>query len=168
MLKKPYAGWSRMQLFEVDMEISYLSYLCYCGNGPFEWLKACKFGLDNQLPVTLQFGTEGKGNVILIADFTRTCMLPAPAIYDTDLLIYDDYNVMDLVEEIFTDINRDFESWITEWIALDGSHYFSNEDRAYIAEMNCIPELEFLAYEKLEMRLKKALRETESALLRMQ
>lgn len=168
MLKKPYNGWSRMHLFDVDVEISYLSYLYYDATGPFEWLKACKFGLDNQLPVTLQFGTEGRGDVILVSDYTRTCMIPAPAIHDTNLLIYDDYNVMDLVEELVMDINHDFENWITEWIALDGSHYLSNKDSNYIAGMDRIPGMEFRAYEKFEMRLKKALRETESAYLRVQ
>lgn len=167
MLEKPCHGWCHMHLFDVDIELSYLSYLSYDeASGPFEWLKACQFGLDNQLPVTLAFATEGKGDVILISDFTRTCLLPAPAIHTAELLTYDNYTVMQLVEEMITDINRDFESWITDWIALDGSHDLSEEDEAYIAEMNRIPGMAFRAYEKLEMRLKKALREMESAWLR--
>lgn len=166
MLEKPCNGWCHMHLFDMDMELSYLAYQWYDGVGPFEWLKACQYGLDHQLPVKLVFGTEGKGDVILISDFTRTCLQPAPAIHTAELLTYNNYTVMQLVEEMITDINRDFERWITDWIALDGSHDLSEEDKAYIAEINRIPGMEPRAYEKLEMRLKKALRETESAWLR--
>ncbi len=168
MLDKPCDGWCHMHFFDVDMVLSYLGYLCYEGNGPFEWLKACKFGLDNQLPVTLQFETEGKGKVILISDFTRTCMLPTPAIHNEELVIYDDYNVMNLIENLVMDIDRDFDSWISQWIAMSGSHDLSKEDERFITDRKHIPDMEYQAYEQLELQLKKALRETESAWLRMQ
>lgn len=167
MLEKPYYGRCHFHLFEVDMELSYLCHLCYAdGSGPFEWLKACQFGLDNNLPVTLAFESEGRGRVILISDFTRTCLLPSPLIHPTKLLVYDNYTVMQLVEELFADINRDFESWIIHWINMDGNHDVSEEDRQYMRDMQVSPDTEFLVYEKLEKRLKRALRDMESAWLR--
>lgn len=160
ILEKPYAGWSYIHLFDLEMELSYLG----CGNAPFNWLSACKYGLNHHLPATLLFYSERWGDAIVIADERRTSILPAHE-DEASLLVYEDYNIRRLTEDIIMDISRDFDSWIKEWVAEPVNPYLSEEELKYMDEMYWQGQ-EFKATERLEEQLKTALRETESAYLK--
>ena len=60
MLSKPKNGWSDLKICGFEMCISDIQDI------PTHWLQACLFGLDNRLPITWYFDTEGTvGYVIL-------------------------------------------------------------------------------------------------------
>lgn len=163
MLKKPRDGWSRFHLFDVDIVISYL----FANDNPFGWLKACQFGLENQLPATLQFDSEERGDTAVIANDRHTTIFINDAYDGISMYIYEDYNILNLTEDIFMDISRDFDSWIEEWIALAGSPCLSSNTN-FMAEMWRRQGADFWENETLGFCLKKTLREVESALLGIQ
>ncbi len=160
MLEKPYAGWSYIHLFDFEMELSYLG----CGNAPFDWLSACKYGLDHHLPVTLLFYSEKCGEAVVTADMHHTSILPACE-DEGNLLVYEDYNIRNLTEDILTDINRDFDSWIKEWVAEPFNPYLPRAEYENMEKMRRQRQ-DFRETERLEEQLKTALRETESSYLR--
>lgn len=163
MLEKPHDdGWSRLQLFDVDIEIN-----CYFGKDcPFNWLKACQFGLENRLPATLFFDAQDSGTiVVVIADDSHTTIFIDDA-YDGKLVhIYDYYNIMNLTEDIFMDISRDFDSWTESIYCFGDPRYFSRKDIEFQNKMRTQGQY-FRETERVELRLKTALQETESAYLK--
>lgn len=161
MLGQPRDGWSRLHLFDIDIEVD-----CFFGDdNPFNWLKACKFGLEKQLPATLLFDSEELGQTIVIADGSRTTIFIDDAYKGMSMRIYEHYNIRNLAEAIIMDINRDFNSW-KECIGYFGHpKYSSREDIEFQSKMLMQGQY-FRELERVEMRLKTALRETESALLK--
>lgn len=161
MLEKPNAGWGRLRLFDVDMEIG-----CDCDwDAPLIWLKACKYGLEHKLPITLHFDS-GEESAMVIADENRTNILYNDYHGEEFFYVYESYNRMNLAEDIIMDINRDFDSWIAEWFAYESyERYLSREDMEF--RNKCIWGGEyFRENERLELHLKTALREAESVWLK--
>ena len=161
MLKKPYAGWSHIDLLDFNMEVSYN----YSGNAPFNWLFACKHGLDYHLPAALLFDSEGYGEVVVVADECHTSILYTDIAEMSLITVSEEYNLMNLTEELVMDINRDFDSWVKEWIAEPINPYLSSEEREYMNMLHwqgCY----YRETERMEERLKTALRETESSWLK--
>ena len=74
---------------------------------------------------------------------------------------------MNLTEDIVTDINRDFDAWIEEWYDYEiwGLRDLSQEDIKF-RNKRLGAEGFFWRNVRLDLRLKTALREAESAWLR--
>ncbi len=160
MLEKPSGGDSAIHLFDLDMRIE--SALYFHANPPFNWLSACKYALENHLPVTLPFYWN-MTSTFVIADDYRTSILYDCYFPNRKMWVYEGYTIMNLTENIFTDISRDIDSWVNEWIAINP--FLPQEEKHYMyTHENII--FPYFATERIEMRLKTALRELESAYLR--
>lgn len=160
MLEKPHDGWCHMQLFDVDIVLD----ADWDDDNPFDWLQACQVGVEKQLPATLIFKSEFR-EIVMIADNNHTKIWTDDGFDDNkSLLVYDNYNIEHLTEDIFMDINRDFDDWIKEWIV----YGFQSSHRQYddfMYKMSIQGQF-FRETEQIEMRLKTALRKMESALLK--
>lgn len=62
-----------------------------------------------------------RGDTTIIADNRHTTIFINDAYDGISMYIYEDYNILNLSEDIFMDISHDFDSWIKEWIAYVGS-----------------------------------------------
>ena len=81
--------------------------------------------------------------------------------------VYEVYSKINLTEDIVTDINRYFYAWIEEWYDYEiwGLRDLSQEDIKF-RNKRLGAEGFFWRNERMELRLKTALREAESAWLR--
>lgn len=163
MLKKPYKGAAGIHFFDIDIEF-FTDWEYGSDNAPIHWLKACKFGLEHDLPVTLAFLGDGDIHAEVIADEDRTSVW---FVGEDTFYVYEGYGKMNLTEDIVTDINRDFDAWIEEWYDYEiwGLRDLSQEDINF-RNKRLGAEGFFWRNERVELRLKTALREAESAWLR--
>ena len=113
-LSTPKHGWSTLTLKDKHKKFSIpVSYLT---DIPFDCLDMCISSLKNKHDLCLNFETEGKGDVKVIADDYTTYV-----IHETDkpkLIVFDDITKTDIIDSIHHHMDKDIDEW-AKWMSYE-------------------------------------------------
>ncbi|MDO4864538.1 MAG: hypothetical protein Q4A05_10250 [Ruminococcus sp.] len=103
MLSKPVHGWSTFSIRDFKAHVSDLVDI------PFDWLHACKNGLENRIPIALYIDEEGKEDYI-IAHISETYIITE----DEDMLLkyFNNIGMYDITYMLIDDIKAFFDDWV--------------------------------------------------------
>ncbi len=104
MLTKPVNGRCNFSLFDFEVQMSCVRDI------PADWLKTCKYGLEDGLPVSFTLLDNGYEYAILLFDGNRASILD---IIDGEKKL-SQYNMglAEFTEKLLEDIESDLDKWV--------------------------------------------------------
>ena len=102
MLSTPSAGWSVFTLDDFQTSASYMTDI------PFDWLRACKNGLQYVIPASFYLDAEGS-ECLITSDWDCTYIISRDS--GTDTLYKLNVNLGQFAEMLLTDLKKDFDLW---------------------------------------------------------
>lgn len=113
MLSKPRYGWSEVTLGDFKTSASNLD------DVPFDWLRACKNGLEYGLPISLYIEEEGS-NSIIVTYYYSTHIIIEDEELNRNLKTIEDLDFMDITYMLLNDFRDNFEDWV-KWFVYEDS-----------------------------------------------
>lgn len=104
MLTKPLNGRCVFSLFDFSIPMSCVTDI------PFDWLKTCKFGLENEDEVSLILADHGNEYILFLLMLGRSCLLKD--IEGKRSVEECEIDLEGFTERLLMDIQRDFEEWV--------------------------------------------------------
>ena len=86
---------------------------------PFNWLIACKNGLEHNIPVSLYIEEEGS-NSIIVTYYYSTHIIIEDEDMNRSLKTIDDIDFLDITYMLLNDIKDNFEDWV-KWFVYEDS-----------------------------------------------
>lgn len=102
MLSTPSAGWSVFTLDDFQTSASYMTDI------PFDWLRACKNGLQYVIPASFYLDAEGS-ECLITSDWDCTYIISRSS--GTNTLYKSNVNLGQFAEMLLTDLKKDFDLW---------------------------------------------------------
>ena len=120
MLAKPENGFVHVSLGDFEAQANYIFDI------PFDWLKACRYALENKAPLTL-FIDAGAQNFCYITSFYDTAYIVTHKAgkKDAELKTINGLDFMDITDMLLRDIEANFEEWVRGYIFEDTEKDFA-------------------------------------------